>query len=149
MKVEVEKIRDKEIEIEENIPACSWDMDSSDINFVDDIHLDCKFIKAGREIKVNAYVAINRLITCSRCLERVKQTKKQEFKLSYSINKLKDYLEVDEDIREQVLLNFPMKVLCKPDCKGLCSICGANLNFQECQCYKKSKCLPAGRQAKW
>ncbi|MDD5195443.1 MAG: DUF177 domain-containing protein, partial [Candidatus Omnitrophica bacterium] len=50
-----------------------------------------------------------------------------------------EYLTVDNDIREEVLLNFPMKVLCKPDCKGLCPGCGANLNNEVCKCKQKTK----------
>jgi uncharacterized protein len=37
-------------------------------------------------------------------------------------------------LREQVLLALPMKVICRSDCRGLCSNCGANLNHEECRC---------------
>jgi uncharacterized protein len=37
-------------------------------------------------------------------------------------------------LREQVLLSLPVRTLCKPDCKGLCSHCGANRNLQPCSC---------------
>ncbi len=37
-------------------------------------------------------------------------------------------------IREMILLNHPMKVICKPDCNGLCPGCGVNLNVDTCQC---------------
>lgn len=35
------------------------------------------------------------------------------------------------------LLEFPSKFLCKPDCKGICSGCGANLNTEQCRCTSK------------
>ena len=57
-----------------------------------------------------------------------------DFDLYYDGTELKDYLEIDQDVREKILLNFPMKVLCKPGCKGLCPNCGVNLNYQECKC---------------
>ena len=34
---------------------------------------------------------------------------------------------LDPIIREQILLNLPLDVLCKPDCKGLCTVCGQEL----------------------
>jgi uncharacterized protein len=40
-----------------------------------------------------------------------------------------DELDLDEIIREQVLLAEPMVLLCKEDCQGLCVKCGANLNL--------------------
>ena len=46
-------------------------------------------------------------------------------------------LELDELIRSDLLLELPAKVLCSPDCKGLCPVCGKNRNFDSCECDKK------------
>ena len=43
-------------------------------------------------------------------------------------------LDVESLVRTDVLLSLPTKHLCNPDCKGLCSNCGANLNNAECNC---------------
>ena len=37
-------------------------------------------------------------------------------------------------VREYMLLEIPMNPVCKPDCKGLCPVCGANLNIETCNC---------------
>ncbi len=37
-------------------------------------------------------------------------------------------------VREQLLLALPGYPVCREDCKGLCSVCGANLNDRECGC---------------
>jgi uncharacterized protein len=136
MKIEVERIKNREIELTEEVSASSWKMDSFDIKFVDNIHLDCTFVRVEKEIIVDTEVITNRIVVCSRCLEKVKQTTKQAFKLVYESNNCGDYLDIDNDIREEVLLNFPMKVLCKSDCKGICPHCGINLTHQKCQCEK-------------
>ncbi len=47
-------------------------------------------------------------------------------------------LDIDELVRMNLFLELPNKVLCKEDCKGLCSECGKNLNFDNCECEKKS-----------
>lgn len=44
------------------------------------------------------------------------------------------HLNVDELIKNELLLDWPMKVLCREDCKGICKICGKNLNDGECGC---------------
>lgn len=41
-------------------------------------------------------------------------------------------IQLDPVIREEILLNLPMDVVCKAECKGLCSVCGQDLNEREC-----------------
>ena len=45
-------------------------------------------------------------------------------------------LEVDELVYTEVILNLPSKHLCKDTCKGLCAVCGKNLNEGDCGCAK-------------
>ena len=45
-------------------------------------------------------------------------------------------LDVDELVYTEVVLDLPTKHLCSADCKGLCSVCGKNLNFESCDCLK-------------
>ena len=45
-------------------------------------------------------------------------------------------IDITSSIKRNLLLNLPMKVVCKEDCKGLCSICGSNLNHGDCGCDK-------------
>ncbi len=139
MKITVDSIGVKALELEESIPVASWDMDSFDIRFVDDIAIKYKILRAEDEIIISARVTTQREIICSRCLEKTRQTVSQNFNKRYPLEKLDQYLETDTDIREEILLNFPLKVLCKPDCKGVCPECGVNLNQRECRCYRKDK----------
>lgn len=49
-----------------------------------------------------------------------------------------DYrLELDELTISDILLELPLKYLCREDCKGLCSKCGADLNDGDCSCDKR------------
>ncbi len=50
-----------------------------------------------------------------------------------------DYMEgyqlnVETFVYNEILLNWPMKILCREDCKGICKVCGQNLNDGECEC---------------
>lgn len=47
-----------------------------------------------------------------------------------------DFCSLDEMIRHELILNLPMKPLCRPDCKGFCSVCGTGLNENQCRCEK-------------
>ena len=134
MKIRVEKIKYKAIEIEEEIPASSWKLDSSDITFVNSILLKSKFFRVRDKIIAETVVITHRDAVCSRCLRQTYQTLEQSFTKSSEDSEVGEYLEVDDDIREDILLNFPAQVLCKQDCKGICSCCGVDLNHQECEC---------------
>jgi uncharacterized protein len=43
-------------------------------------------------------------------------------------------IEIRDIVEEQIWLNIPMKPLCHEGCKGLCSVCGMDLNVGECGC---------------
>ncbi len=47
------------------------------------------------------------------------------------------FLDVDDQLREILELEFPTRVLCKQDCLGLCSRCGKDLNEGPCTCGKE------------
>ncbi|OQX87366.1 MAG: hypothetical protein B6D55_03630 [Candidatus Omnitrophica bacterium 4484_70.2] len=138
MKVKVEKIGSEELKLEEDIFAPSWEMDSYDVKFVNNLHITCGFTRVEKEIMVKGSVLLHELIVCSRCLEEVEKEILLKFQFNYDIDSVGSYLDMDETIREHILLNFPMKVLCKPDCKGLCPSCGVNLNYQKCLCGRRA-----------
>jgi uncharacterized protein len=43
-------------------------------------------------------------------------------------------MDLVEPVREEFILNLPIRALCRPDCKGLCDQCGENLNLAKCTC---------------
>jgi uncharacterized protein len=52
----------------------------------------------------------------------------------YVIDERARDLDLTEALREEVFLAVPAFVECRPDCKGLCPRCGANLNDGPCGC---------------
>lgn len=48
-----------------------------------------------------------------------------------------EQIDLNEVVREQILLNLPMQGLCKEDCAGLCEKCSANKNNNPCHCETK------------
>lgn len=43
-------------------------------------------------------------------------------------------LDVDKLIYDELLMGWPAKILCQDDCKGICNVCGQNLNTGNCNC---------------
>jgi len=47
------------------------------------------------------------------------------------------YLDIDTELREEIAMSFPQKILCSEDCRGLCPLCGKKLEGDGCSCKKK------------
>jgi uncharacterized protein len=73
-------------------------------------------------------------ISCSRCLEEFESDFKKVIALNYPVDKSDPVINLEPDIREEIIIDYPLKPLCKPDCKGLCPKCGRNLNEGNCSC---------------
>lgn len=84
---------------------------------------------------------------CDRCYSPISRkmlyTFEHNLAVSLSGDSDDDYIEVpdytldlDELVTADILLELPLKFLCKEDCKGLCQSCGANLNEGGCKCSK-------------
>lgn len=71
-------------------------------------------------------------ITCSRCLCSFKYPFKQELEETYARDLIT--IDVSNQLLEALLLAVPQKPLCRNDCKGLCQVCGNNLNEKICGC---------------
>jgi uncharacterized protein len=41
-------------------------------------------------------------------------------------------LDIGQALRDNLLLALPQRLLCRADCQGLCPVCGADLNKQDC-----------------
>ena len=112
-------------------------------------------VSNGEDITIiEADVSAPIVIDCSRCLKEIPESRELSFRTAYSLSEdLEEEQEVeldlddlelsisDEDevdlidiVREQIILNLPAHPLCKQDCKGLCEVCGGDLNKVNCNC---------------
>ena len=119
--------------------------------------VQCSFVlsKSKKIVRLKGNVVFNYKIICAKCLEHTTLdfnekveyilecvtpyiAKGQEIKLMPDeIEKYYfkgDKIDVTPAIRDTILLAIPIKTLCKPHCKGLCPICGKNLNEGDCKC---------------
>ncbi|MDD5020300.1 MAG: DUF177 domain-containing protein [Candidatus Omnitrophica bacterium] len=83
---------------------------------------------------VQVDVAAHIVATCARCLRDFPTTFDKTFKLVYSLDLSDPVIELDDDIRQELILMYPQKILCRQDCRGICSRCGADLNTEGCRC---------------
>ena len=106
--------------------------------------------RENRQLLIFGSVELEVGIPCGRCLEEVPT------QICFDINKelsMNDGVIVDEEMEEtdyligfeldvdklvyaEILVNWPMKVLCKETCEGICKVCGMNLNKGNCDCQR-------------
>jgi uncharacterized protein len=70
-------------------------------------------------------------VDCDRCLKPIEFPVKSRFSLSVFDG---EAIDIDEIVKEQVLLAVPTRALCKDDCKGFCPNCGVDRNAGDCGC---------------
>ncbi len=102
----------------------------------------------GRKMHITGSTSVELIADCSRCLKKtdVSIPVNLDFLFEISDEEVIDdeedpcaalsdgVLDINELLAEEILMGFPTKVLCRPDCKGICPDCGADLNISECGC---------------
>ncbi len=94
---------------------------------------------------LTADVSFDFSIPCDRCTQQIQKRYHYTFThvLVLSLQEdddekfvevQNDELDLDELIRADILLELPSKYLCRQDCKGICPVCGKNLNEGACNC---------------
>ena len=117
----------------------------------------------GGEVHVHGSVQATLETECDRCLGRASFRVETPFNLFYKLldpnapveeeialdegeAEMGFYelpgLELEEILREQVLLQLPMQRVCGENCKGICLVCGGNRNETDCHCETLSVANP-------
>ncbi len=108
----------------------------------------------GPEIRIRGHLGTRVETSCDRCLGQVEVPVDHDFDLFYRPMKTiareaeievphgeleigfysGDGIQLADVVTEQVILAMPMKVVCRPDCLGLCPTCKADRNRVACNC---------------
>ena len=99
--------------------------------------VELSFSVADKEILVRGRVFGTREVQCARCLKMSAQEFSEEFIETYSTKT--EIIDIISLVQQTLALTEEIRFLCKPDCKGLCPMCGQDLNTAQCGC--KPECL--------
>ncbi len=127
-------------------------------------HVDALLEKLGRRVRIAARARAELSAACGRCLAPVSMDIPVEFELtlvpaeeqaegeggkdadkgpvggSFAPAQAEEetytgkVIDLDPIVREQILLALPGYPVCQESCRGLCTVCGGNLNERECGC---------------
>ena len=97
------------------------------------LKLDISIEIAASELIIRSRMEYTLKLICSRCLYEFKLPFDKNCILNYNIQN-SDSIDISDSIREEVILSYPQKPLCREGCAGICLTCRVNLNREECKC---------------
>jgi uncharacterized protein len=134
MKLSVKEVRERgPLDLEEVLAAELIPLDAQNHQILTaPVRMNVHAEALGDEILALIKAETRASLECSRCLEVFGRP--LEARLELHVPMKGTEVELDEEIRQSFLLALPVKPLCRPDCKGLCTHCGKNLNQGPCGC---------------
>ena len=136
MKIKVRGIPSQGVQISKSVEPSEIGLTDDDLTWLIPLEITAKVERIRDTVIAHVEVRTRLSFCCSRCLEDVERDTCENFKFDYNVAKDEGFIDIGEDIRQEIILNVPPRILCRDDCKGICLHCGANLNEEECQCGK-------------
>lgn len=140
-----EKIVKQEFELD--LDSFAYNGETYPIIAIEPVSMKFSNLAVGKAL-VEGKGKISFEMKCDRCLTSVPY--EMDLQFSYEVfspdnlsedteddewNFMEGYeLNVGNLVNNEILMSWPMKVLCKPQCKGICTVCGKDLNTGECGC---------------
>ena len=94
------------------------------VDNVKDFHLTARN-EGKRKASLKGGCVVTLKMLCDRCLDEITE----DFEVD-----IDEMIDMAMLLQKELMTLVPMQILCKDDCKGLCKVCGANLNHETCDC---------------
>jgi uncharacterized protein len=138
LKFNFKQIEHTEIEFIGEAPVAVFDISDEELVSFGPVKYDLKVHPVSGGALMTGFISLMTKRTCGRCLKR--------FDESLSVSDMSHFYERDEnkefdlipDMREDILVALPLNSVCGKNCKGLCLVCGTDLNSGECGCENPS-----------
>ena len=154
MKIRLDKIGAEPFQWQEIIQIPAADLERAEVLELGNIDWSGKVWIDSPGFRLEAVLSYEQTVACDRCLTPIVQAiesdvgllvlpnapqpTEEEVELSSDDMEILsiegEELDVQRILLEQLLLNVPMRSLCKEDCRGLCPHCGINRNLKSCSC---------------
>jgi uncharacterized protein len=167
MLITPEELALHKLAVREIFPVGALDFAGSEFRQVEPVRLNARAELAASDIRIRGRLETRLELECDRCAMTMRFGIEHDFDLTYrpvSSIAREEEIEIPKDelgvgfysgegvdladlAKEQVIIALPMKVVCRPDCQGLCAGCGANLNVESCRCHRPRPSSPFARLA--
>ena len=133
VKVKLSEIPEQGLTLSERFRPEEMNLQTPELRFSAPLQITALFHREGSAVMVKVSATGDLEMICDRCGETYPQPYEGQFDLDYSV-KNQFVLDITEDIRQEILLTYPIKFLCRETCQGLCPRCGKDLNEGPCSC---------------
>ena len=124
-------------------PAIMELNDAVDVRFTHEVEYEFHAQVQENALLVTGQLRTPATLQCSRCLKTFDWPVQVKHFVVHRELTGEDFVDLTEDIREDIILELPLRALCRPDCRGLCTECGQDLNEKVCHC------TPARGELRW
>ena len=154
MRIELDRLEGFGGKFSEAYDADSLPLDEEDVRLTESAEVRGRVRRSGQEVELRGELDAKVESLCSRCLKPVElpihaefterfvpavswraeeQHELQEEDLNLAVFD-GEAIELNDLVREEILLAMPAQVLCREDCQGLCPTCGIDMNAGSCRC---------------
>ncbi|MDP2831659.1 MAG: DUF177 domain-containing protein [Candidatus Omnitrophota bacterium] len=134
MKIIINQVPAEGLYLEEEIESTQLDLATALINFRSPLKLAARINRITNALTIDLNINGVIFADCSRCLQEFEWGLNKNVRLSYSLDSSDVFIDLKPSIREEIILDYPIKPLCSLNCKGLCVKCGKNKNEGGCHC---------------
>lgn len=114
------------------------DMERQDVRLREPFEVSAVITRVEGTLFVQAAIRCPLRLLCARCLEEFDRAVVLNTAFNYRVRPT-DVVDITDDVRQEILLAYPMIPICNADCKGLCRSCGQNLNHGACDCHQRRR----------
>lgn len=134
-KVRLSEIPEAGLTLSEPLDPVAMKLQTPELKFAAPLLVRAIFQKEKDAVFVRVEAAGALECVCGRCLAFYPESYRKEFDLGYSV-KGQVMLDITDDVRQEILLSYPIRFVCSEGCRGLCPGCGKNLNDEDCLCQR-------------
>ena len=120
----------------------------AEVTFAAPLHVEASYVYDGDGFKVVGTVNTALRSVCALCAQEFAEPFEFTFEERFAKDPGpedevypmgNDEVDITRPVMDNLFLNLPLKSICRPDCKGLCPVCGCDLNSVQCACVRESE----------
>lgn len=135
LKIDVAKLSEREELVwRDEWDPQAWDLETAGLVYKSPLTIEVRAKRDSGLAVLQIFMKAEAFWTCDRCFKGFSTPLEKVFRIAYPLDLAQKVIPLDDDIREELLLSYPVKILCQKDCQGLCNKCGADLNKGKCKC---------------
>ena len=131
MKIQISRIPKEGMKVEATYEPAELDIIRDDVHPATPVTIAAFVRKEEQELIVEAASRCVLECTCGRCLTCFESVIKKDCLFNYDVS-ARQVVDITDDVRQEIMLDYPLIPVCDEQCRGLCARCGPNLNESDC-----------------